>query len=155
MKRFHYLFLGLVMGLAATTWLDQAQAACKSVNGHLTSQVVLGPACLSPIGFCTEGSFNGGIKGDFFYEALQFIPNPDSTGANFITGVIVLTTADGILIIDDATVASSGADGFGASVLTITEGTDDLVGATGRLRSIGVFIDGCIDCDYKGEFCTP
>lgn len=52
-------------------------------------------------------------------------------------------------------VAIAGDGGNFASVLTIIEGAGTLTGATGRIRDEGIFINGCVDCRYRGEVCFP
>ena len=114
-----------------------------------------GSPCPSPIGFCTVGRLNGGIQGDFFYVAEQLIDNPDSMDVEFVVGTIELETSKGNLTMQDASVVSFAPDGSGASVSSITQGTGELTGASGRLRAIGILINGCVDCDYRGELCVP
>ncbi len=133
---------------------------CESVRGHITSQI-LPTGCTSPVGLCTVGRFRGDIKGDFVFTASSLKPaaNPDfaQTSVAFYTGDLVLHTEKGDVVSKDAgafnVVPNSNGD-FG-SVQTIIAGTGDLEGITGRLRTEGVFINGCIDCRYRGEICTP
>jgi hypothetical protein len=75
----------------------------------------------------------------------------------FFTGNLVLRTKGGTLVFKDAGAfdAIPGSRGDFASVLTVVEGTDALAGATGRLRDEGVFVNGCVDCTYRGEICRP
>ena len=70
MKR---LVVGAVMVFITAVAISSAQAQCKSVNGHITSELVEvfsnGTQCPSPIGLCTEGRFIGGLKGEFTFVA--------------------------------------------------------------------------------------
>ena len=86
--------------------------------------------------------------------------NPDFalTGIAFFTGELILDTNHGGLVFKDAgalDVAIAGDGGSFASMLTIIEGTGALTGATGRTRDEGIFINGCVDCRYRGEVCFP
>ncbi len=161
MKIIKSLLLSLVFGLVLAVSVGSAETKCKTVNGHIKSQVVTelpnGDACPSPLGLCTVGKFFGGIQGDFVFvaEDLVFNPDVDNPQVQFTTGVITLETKDGGLTLRDASSVSFGPDGLFASVQTIAGGTGDLEGASGRLRAYGVFQGGCVDCDYRGEVCTP
>jgi hypothetical protein len=161
------LVAGAVLVVVAAVSLGStavnADATCKTVNGHITSEVVEafpnGDEC-PPLGdlpgLCTVGKFIGGIKGDFRFYATAIIPNPDSAEVVSSTGKIELETKDGTLMLDDASAVSFGADGLFASVQSVDpeESDGDFSGATGRLRAYGVFQGGCVDCDYRGEICT-
>lgn len=142
--------------------------ACRSIEGRLVSQVVpIGqllsdgsPCAASPGLFCTTGRFTGGLAGTFDFTATTFDPaaNPDFavTGVGFFTGRLVLHTNHGVLTFRDAGAIAADQDAMTfASVLTVVEGTDALSGATGRIRDEGIFINGCVDCRYRGDVCTP
>ena len=152
--------------------LNASQAArgdaCRPADGRLVSQVVPighplsdGSLCAAAPGlFCTTGRFTGGFAGTFDFTATTFDPsaNPDFavTGAGFFTGRLVLHTKRGVLIFKDAgAIAADGDVVTFASVLTIIEGTGALTGATGRIRDEGIFINGCVDCRYRGDVCSP
>lgn len=97
----------------------------------------------------------GGLHGNFFYVAQQLVNNPVLPDVPLVLGTITLTTTQGVLTIQDSTLASFAPDGSGAGLLTIMQGTGALTGASGRLRTFGVFQQGCVDCDYRGEVCVP
>ncbi len=120
-------------------------------------QLPNGDECPSPLGLCTVGKFIGGIQGNFVFVAEALVPNPDILNpfVQFTTGVITLETKDGTLTLRDASSVSFEPDGLFASLQTIAGGTGELAGASGRLRAYGVFKGGCVDCDYRGEICTP
>src|SRR5215510_6343974 len=145
-----------------------AGGACQPVNGRLVSQVVLigqplsdGSLCAASPGlFCTTGQFTGGLAGTFDFTAttLNTSANPDFalTGIAFFTGQLVLHTNHGGLVFKDAGALAIDGDVITfASVLTIIEGTGALTGTTGRIRDEGIFINGCVDCRYRGEVCSP
>jgi hypothetical protein len=160
----------LLMSSPATAGqLAGKEDRCDLVNGTLTSILVPigqplsdGTVCAAAPGlFCTSGVATGGLKGLFDFTANTFDPlaNPDfgQTGVGFFTGNLVLRTKGGTLVFKDAGAfdAIPGSRGDFASVLTVVEGTDALAGATGRLRDEGVFVNGCVDCTYRGEICRP
>lgn len=142
--------------------------ACRPAEGRLVSHVVPvgqplsdGSLCAAAPGlFCTTGRLTGGLAGTFDFTATTFDPsaNPDFavTGVALFTGRLVLHTNLGVLIFKDAGAIAADGDALTfASVLTIVEATGDLVGVTGRIRDEGVFINGCVDCRYRGEVCPP
>jgi hypothetical protein len=142
---------------------------CRSVNGTLASIVVPiggslsdGTTCAAAPGlFCTTGVMVGDIRGIYDFSAITFDPlaNPDfgETGVGIFTGQLVLRMKDGTLVFKDAGAfdAIPGSRGDFASVLTVVQGTEALAAATGRLRDEGIFINGCVDCTYRGEICLP
>jgi len=134
---------------------------CKPVNGHIDSQVVPVPPCTSPFGLCTEGTMTGGIQGDFDFTATNLIPSGEPTipWVAFYTGQFILQTKDGDLLFGtDSGAFDTDPAGNGnlAELFTITGGTGDLEGASGRLVIFGTFnlATGIGDSDYKGEICT-
>ncbi len=154
------IFAVLAAGLVAAPAAVSAKPECKTVNGHISSEVVEtlpnGDPCPSPLGICTVGRFIGGIQGEFYFVAEDFVANPDTDNplVQFTTGLIELETDGGGLTLRDASAVSFDADGLFGSVQTIIDGTGDFAGASGRLRAYGVFMNGCVSCDYRGEICT-
>ena len=150
--------VSVVLGTAIG--MGSAGAECKSVNGNISSRVVTqfsnGEPCLSPVGICTEGRFIGGLKGDFTFTANTLVPTPEPSVA-FTTGDINLLTDCGTLVLRDASAFSLEADGQYAGLDTVdqTASTGGCAGASGRIRAFGIFIGGCVACDYRGEICFP
>lgn len=152
------LVLTLVL-LVATVSIGSANNSCKTVNGHISSQLLsVADGCESPLGLCTIGRYRGGIQGDFKFVALSAsdpIPDTGSPPVVFTEGIITLDTEKyGKLTIKDASAFElNPADAlFGGVQTIIPEESDDV---SGRLRAYGVFQLGCVDCDYRGEICTP
>lgn len=154
MKITRMFVMGISLGIIAIFFMGSAQAGCKTVNGHISSEVFT-DGCPSPLGLCTFGRFIGGIQGDFIFVAEAIIPNPESAEVAFTTGSIDVETKKGNLTLKDASAVSFGADGLFGSVQTVVGGTGDFTDATGRIRAYGVFLGGCVNCDYRGEICTP
>ena len=156
-----------VAGLLSVVLVAQAEAACKSVKGRITSDLVAvfadGTPCPSPLGLCTEGRYTGRLKGGFSFVANTLVPYaaqdpaaPPDVAAT--TGVVELSTrfCDGTLVLGDTSAFSLGPDGFFGGVQTVDGGASDggCFGATGRIHLSGVFLEGCVDCGYEGEVCT-
>ncbi len=156
-------FFMAVFGLVAS---GAVASECKFVKGRVTSDQVLvfsdGSACPSLLMLCTEGRFTGDLKGKFRFSAgtLTFYNALDSTAPADVvatTGVISIETrfCDGTLVLDDTSAFSFSADGFVASLQTPNGAMSSggCNGASGRVRLEGVFMEGCVDCRYKGEIC--
>jgi len=145
---------------------------CRSVHGRIVSALVEsfpdGTMCDSPIGLCTVGTFSGDLAGDFRFTATGFVgyetidPSaPLDMAAT--TGTITLTPSEnedgdsfcaGTLDSFDTSAFSFSPDGNFAGVHTLVgTSTGDCAGATGRIRVDGIFLGGCVDCDYAGEVC--
>ena len=158
MKR---LVVGAVMVFITAVAISSAQAQCKSVNGHITSELVEvfsnGAQCPSPISLCTEGRFIGGLKGEFTFVAQTLNPTGAVPDVAFTIGEIQLSSnqCDGTLILTDTSAFSLSPDGQFGGLQTVDgdASTGDCNEASGRLRVFGVFIGGCVDCTYRGEIC--
>ena len=161
------LGIGLaVAGLMTAASFGRADAACKEVRGHITSDLVAvfsdGELCPSPLDLCTEGRFTGGLKGNFTFVAETLVPYgvqdpaaPPDVAAT--TGVVRLDTGfcDGVLDLVDTSAFSLGADGLFGGLETVdgAASTGGCLGASGRISLSGVFMEGCVDCRYEGEVC--
>jgi hypothetical protein len=134
-----------------------ARAACKTVRGHFTIDIVTGPDCQSPVGLCGVGTYTGGLSGESTFVASSIVQTVDTptTGVVSITGDFTLETRDGTLITKDAIVLRTvGAREF-AEVDTVIGGTGEFAGASGVLRATGTSTDTTVDGDFAGEICTP
>jgi hypothetical protein len=141
-----------VAAAALALYVTQAfgSSGDQQAHGHLTSQVLAGPACTSAIGLCTAGRLDGTINGDFVFTADRLEPS-DTPGVFFYTGHIVVETSRGRLTCQDAGVFGASAPGPVADVCTIVSGTDDWAGVTGHLRIHGTFtFDAGGDSHYEG-----
>jgi hypothetical protein len=143
-----------------------AQAICHPVNGHLVDQVVTGPTCASPIGLCTEGTFSGVLRGDFFAIATTLTPTADTpqttvvfyTGDTTVHATVHATVRDrsGDLFIKGAGSLQTTDSGRFVELQTIVGGTGQLAGASGDLSIQGTFStqDGA-EAEYTGTICVP
>lgn len=136
----------------------RSAAKCKLVRGHVTSASAT-ENCPSPIGLCAAGKFYGAIRGDFFLVATSLTPTQDTpvTGVYTYTGDNVVKTREGDIYTKDAGALNltPGSTGDDISIVTITGGTGEYAGATGRLRAYGTFSEAGGEFSYEGEICTP
>lgn len=122
-----------------------AQAECNNVNGHFTEQALGPPACNSPVGVCTQGTYSGALRGDFVTVVSTFNPTADTT----VTAVAVFTAdstlttrigrREGTLLIKNAGALRSSGTGEIVDLQTIVGGTDGFEGASGVIQAIGAF----------------
>jgi hypothetical protein len=111
------------------------------VSGQFSSTVVTGPACVSPVGLCTEGTLTGAIKASFSLTATSLIRTVDTptTGVVLYTGDLVVQAKDGVFTCKDAGAVGATGQRPVASVCTIVSGTGAYAGVTGALRFVGTF----------------
>lgn len=132
-------------------------ARCRNVRGHLVSQSST-TDCPSPIALCAEGHFYGGIIGDLKLVATTLTPTQDTplTGVFLYTADDVIKTREGDIYTKDAGALNlaPGSTGDDMSIVTITGGTGEYAGATGRLRAYGTFSGTTGEFNYEGEICT-
>jgi hypothetical protein len=125
------------------------------VEGTLASTQVVGAACPSPIGLCTQGTLTGGLRGTFFYTAESLIVLPDGITGVF-DGTVVLQTPKGVVTEHDHTIANL-QTGQLADVQTILSGTGAWTGATGTIQVYGSFnfATGVGASRYEGTIFFP
>lgn len=165
MKHAWKLLVAMLCGAVFGAVSAAALADCETVEGRITSKLVpmfsTGENCPSPLGLCTEGRFTGDLEGRFTFSASTLVPYvfqdpsvPQDVAAT--TGVLNLEPdefCEGSLTLSDTSAFSLSADGSVASLETIVAGTDECAAASGRIRIQGVFMEGCVDCEYVGEVC--
>jgi len=134
-----------------------ARAACKTVRGKFTIQIVTGAECQSPVGLCGVGTYIGGLSGESTFTASSLVPTVDTptTGVVAVTGDFSLETRDGTLFAKAAIMLRTTGGGEFAEVDTVVGGTEDLAGASGVIRATGTSTPTRVDGDYAGEVCTP
>ena len=168
MKRRRGIALPLALGLAVFFPTGSSMAECESVRGRIVSTQVPvfsdGESCPSVLQLCTEGRFSGDLKGDFKFIANSLTPYSalDPTTAQdvaAVTGVNYLRPKElcaGTLVFTDTSAFSLSLDGYVGGLENVdgSVSTGTCEGATGRIRIEGVFMEGCVDCTYRGEICT-
>lgn len=139
-----------------------ADISCKPLFGHFESRVIP-EACLSPVGFCTDGTVIGGLQGTFQltieeFIAGTFVPGTGQPQVQFFIGESVVTDkTSGDQLIGTDTGALNLLNGQIATLLTFDGGTGAFVGASGHIVITGVadFVNGINIGDFRGEVCTP
>lgn len=151
------LLLSAITVLALMVSGALADPRCKKVNGKFTLQAVAGPTCLSPVGICATGVYQGSLKGHNEFTGTSVVTTADTpaTAVILLTGDNVIHTGHGDLITKDAIVLNTTGAGEFGEVDTIVSGTGDWVGAIGRLTATGTFAGGVGAGDFQGEVCTP
>ncbi len=149
------LFIGAVIALAIAHNPAMAETECESVDGLFESVVVPPPACsVSPSLICTRGILEGDIDGTFEFTMSASTEIPPVV---FFTGESDIQTEDGEFLFGTDMGAIDFSNGNFVTHIAITEGTGDLVGASGRIVAIGVInlAMGTTAGDYVGEVCSP
>jgi hypothetical protein len=150
------------MALALPAASAHAQSSCQLVAGHYVEHIVV-ENCLSPVGLCIAGEYNGIIKGAFEGNATSIVATADtaSTGVALFTSDSVIHARigqkEGDLMIKNAGAFRTTGDGDIVDAQVITGGTGDLAGASGVLRASGVFnpATGGGESEYMGSVCLP
>jgi hypothetical protein len=140
-----------------------ADSLCRKVHGDFNIVPVNPPVCTSPVGVCGQGSFKGGIKGDYFSPFTAILPTADTgtTGVILFTSDTTVTDAKignnhGDLTFKEAGAFNTAGNGEFTELFSVVSGTGDFVGATGVLQSTGMtsITDGGTGV-YDGEICVP
>jgi hypothetical protein len=151
--------LSLVFAFARSTNAD----TCLPVEGFLEESLVT-TNCASPVGLCTVAQMFGHLKGRIDFVATDIIASADTptTSVVFVTGDSVITNAQlgdkrGTVTLKDAAAYETTGDGNLVDIQTITSGTNDFAGATGRLRISGSFspTTGTGTSKFEGQICVP
>ena len=163
--RAHGVSLALVLGAALLLGSTQARAdpSCRTVHGSASLNPVSASDCPSPVGICGEGTFTGGLTGDYFSVLFTLTPTDDTavTQVVLFTGETTLPVAKvdhrrGQLVFKEAGAFHvEGAGEFG-ELYSVVSGTGEFVGATGVLKAVGTFnaVTGG-DIVYQGQICVP
>lgn len=130
---------------------------CKHYHGRFVDQaIVVGPPCLSPLGFCVSGRAIGVLKGDFLATPQTDDPSP-WPGVRFQATVNVLTDRDGdeLHMLEAAAYAPAGGDLGDVITFDGVMSTGKWEGAYGALRVYGNLAIDVSDVTYDGEICLP
>jgi hypothetical protein len=87
---------GMMLG-SATPATASSSKACKKVLGTFSAYNLPPEACLSPVGFCTEGKLSGNLKGTYSFVMSAATPagEPEAPNVTFFQGDSVVTTHKG------------------------------------------------------------
>jgi hypothetical protein len=143
------------VGFVAETARGDGNGNAEDVEGTLASTQVVGAACPSPIGLCTQGTLTGNLHGSFFYTAESVVVLPDGITGIF-DGTFVLQTPSGVITEHDHTTANL-QTGQLVDVDTILAGTEAWTGATGTILVSGSFnfATGVGESRYHGTVFLP
>ena len=153
------LVLIVVAALLALTLVSSgtfAASTCKPVGGAFTLQAVNDPGCLSPVGLCAIGVYQGSIKGTSSFVGSAFLTSADTptTGVVFATGDNTIHTNKGDILTKDAIALRTISEGAFAEVDTVVGGTGEYAGASGVLTATGTFLNGSGSGVYIGQVCS-
>jgi hypothetical protein len=153
----------LLLGSASVS----ADATCRTVNGHFNIMPV--EDCPSPVGICGQGTFNGGIHGDYFSPFTSIIdptvnnPPPDpGPGVVLYTADITVTDAQvgewaGDLEFKEGGAFHTAGNGEFAALFSAVGGTGSFANANGVLSVTGMIdlATGVGEGVYSGQICVP
>jgi len=160
--KFILVAIALFLGSASVN----ADATCRAVNGHFDINPV--QDCPSLFGICGQGTFLGGILGDYFSPFTSIIiPTDIYPAANPGPGV-VLYTADisvpnaqvgewvGDLEFEEGGAFHTAGDGEFSALFSAVGGTGSFADANGVLSVTGTIdlASGIGQGDYSGQICT-
>ncbi|MCW5852816.1 MAG: hypothetical protein KIT87_22280 [Anaerolineae bacterium] len=133
-----------------------AAPACKAVSGKFTLQAVNDPGCMSPVGLCATGEYQGSIKAISSFVGSAFLASADTptTGVVFATGDNTIQTDKGDIYTKDAITLRTTGEGAFAEVDTVVGGTGEYAGASGVLTATGMFLNGSGAGVYSGQVCS-
>ncbi len=155
---FKFRALGIVV-LAGMGALFAGNAAADPsatmVNGHVHDEVVEGPECESPVGFCTTGELTGGIQGHLDFTITSLTP-VEPAGVLAFTAVSTISTASGDIHCADSGSfnTAQGSGGEGVHLCVVTGGTGQYAGASGYLQERFTFMGTTGEGRYTGKIVT-
>ena len=150
----------LLLGSASVS----ADATCRTVNGHFNIIPVSAEDCPSPVGVCGQGTFNGGILGDYFSPFTSIVPTDDTptTGVVLYTADITVTDAqvgdwEGDLLLKEGGGFHTAGNGEFAALFSAVGGTGSFANANGVLSTTGMInlATGSGEGVYSGQICVP
>ncbi len=157
------LSLLFVAALILGSTQARADPSCRTVQGSASLNPVPAADCSSPVGICGEGTFTGGLQGD--YSSILFTLTPTADTA--ITQVVLFTAETtipaaqvghwrGQMVLKEAGSFHVAGAGEFAELYSVAGSSGDFVAATGVLRAVGTFNDvtggGIV---YQGQICVP
>ena len=157
----------LALLLAAALILESTQAgaapSCRTVRGSASLTPVPTADCHSPMEICGEGTFTGGLSGEYSSILFTLTDTADTaeTQVSLFTAETTIPAARvghwrGQLVLKEAGAFHTAGAGEFSELYSVAGGTGDFVKATGVLRAVGTFVDG-IDggIGYDGQICIP
>ena len=133
------------------------EGECVQPSGDFTSVLIGGPACTSPVNFCTEGTLTGDLPSTYNFVMLTQTPapTPEHPSRAIYTGQSTVVTDLGVMYGED-----SGEIWFEGPVMFITTvgvigGDECFEGVTGSIVATGVLdlSTGVAVGTYTSELC--
>ncbi|MCW5852137.1 MAG: hypothetical protein KIT87_18835 [Anaerolineae bacterium] len=148
--------VAIVLALTLVSSGAFAASNCKAVSGKFTLQAVNDPSCMSPVGLCATGAYQGTIKATSSFVGSAFITSADTptTGVVFATGDNTIHTNKGDILTKDAITLRTTGEGAFAEVDTVVGGTGEYAVASGVLTATGTFLNGSGAGVYSGQVCS-
>ena len=151
------LVAGGVIG-STPTQANAHRRGCFPLRGGFEAVPAPPEECASPVGFCTRGTLTGSLRGTYAFTMTGALPSPGTPGVNTFVGESVVSTRRGATWtgIDDGVIdLDPNRFGYIASLITFTEGTGWLSGATGQIHIRGNvnFETGGSSGNYVGRVC--
>lgn len=149
---------GVVIAIVLALPVAHLQAAtCKTTEGTFTSNLVLPPACTSPIGICTTGALDGKFPETYDFVMDTLVPNPagqlEYTGHSVITrangGATIIGEDTGVMTMTGPTTATF------VTTVNVVGGTKQFKDATGEYVATGEldFITGVATGTFTSTVC--
>jgi hypothetical protein len=153
----------LAVILLSSSASADADDRCRTLHGHLADHLLAGPTCTSTLGLCTQGTFSGGLRGEFIGIATSVIPTADTptTAVLFATGDVIIHAhignREGDLTVKDAGLFHTSGKHEFSDLMSILSGTRSLTGISGVIRINGNSdpTTGTDQGDYVAEVCIP
>jgi len=153
----------LAVILLSSTASADADDRCHTLHGQLVDHALTGPTCTSTLGLCTQGTFSGGLRGEFIGVATSVIPTADTptTAVLFATGDVVIHARigdrEGDLTVKDAGLFHTSGKHEFSDLMSIISGTRSLSGISGIIRVNGNSdpATGTDQGEYVAAVCIP
>jgi hypothetical protein len=97
--RFILTLILFVFAVSARAGNDEAH--CRAFYGPFSSVIVPPPDCQSPVGLCTHGTLVGELSATYDFTALTERTDPNDPNVMLLTGMSIVTTANGVIHTDD------------------------------------------------------
>lgn len=136
---------GTVLAALAATALVAGRAgadpASLPLHGRLQAHSVTGSDCLSPVGTCFAGTFQGSLRGPGAFTG-SAVSGTSTPNVVLLSGELVIHDNAGDVYCSEEAVLDTtpGSDGAFAFLCVITGGTGKWAGASGYLQSTGTFV---------------
>ncbi len=146
--------LALAVTVVAALALAGVAAAkdCKPISGAFVADSLTGPACASPVGFCTHGTLTGDLRASYDFVQLSTVFQPPAL-LTFTGASTIVRTHGGATLYGSDTGSIDLAAGTFTTVVQIVGGTKQYEGAAGQIVATGNLTPTGTAGTYTGEIC--